>query len=110
MIMGGLLTFPASLIFETWQPIQESDLSFFILLLFLIVIAGNIVFYNFYGALLKKYTVTFIAISSLMCPLFTAVLSNIFLGEKITLSLFISNLIVFIGLYIYYQDEQKQVI
>lgn len=104
MFLGGLLALPTSLIFETWQPIP--DIKTFVFLLFLIIITGNVVFYNFYGALLKKYTVTFIAISSLMCPLFTAILSNIFLGEQITLSLFASNLIVFLGLYIYYQEEK----
>ncbi len=106
MFLGGLLTFPTSWLFETRHPI--TDLSNFLFLLFLIILAGNIVFYNFYGALLKKYTVTFIAISSLMCPLFTAIFGKIFLGEQITLSLFISNLTVFLGLYIYYQEEKQE--
>ena len=106
MLAGGLLAVPFSLIFEGFFPVTNiKELSFW---LFLIVIIGSIVFYYFYGSLLKKYSATFISLTTLTCPLFTAIFGVLFLREHVTLAFIAANILVFAGLYIYYIEEDKK--
>lgn len=81
--------------------------SFFFLMfyVFLLILVANIIFYNFYGHLLKKYSPTFLSLVGLLCPLFAALLGWIFLGETVSWPFFVSLAMVLIGAYIFYQDE-----
>jgi drug/metabolite transporter (DMT)-like permease len=77
-------------------------LAFYILLLILLV---NVIFYNFYIYLLKKYSATFLSFVGFSAPLFAAFFGWLFLGESISWEFFISVFVVGFGLYIFYQDE-----
>ena len=84
------------------------DLLVFAVYIALLILVANIIFYNSYGFLLKKYTPTFLSLVGLLCPLFTAFLGWIFLGEKVTWIFFVSLAVVLLGAYIFYKDELKQ--
>ena len=70
-----------------------------------IVIAGNFISYIGLGALLKKYSATFITLSGLVRPMFAAIYGYIFLTESITWHFFASMFFVSVGLYIFYKEE-----
>jgi drug/metabolite transporter (DMT)-like permease len=67
MLIGGLLAFSHSALTDTWQPTPIAIGSFtpFFGWTLLMAFISNIVCYNLYGFLLKKYTATFLL--SLAC-------------------------------------------
>jgi drug/metabolite transporter (DMT)-like permease len=105
-VIGGLMSFLAALIFETWEPITNTTSFWCYFSLF--VIMGNLIANTLYTTLFKYYTVTFISFAGLTTPLFAAIYGYFFLGEVITMQLLISMVIVACGLYIFYQEELRQ--
>ncbi len=109
MLGGGLLALLTSYVMEGyWQISPVNNIGAFLALTALIIIVVNIIFYNFYGFLLREYTATFLSFAGFMCPLFAALFGVIFLGEQVTWHFFFSSLIVLCGLYIFYQEELRQ--
>lgn len=105
MTAGGILAFGTTFFIQDGFTITN-QLSF-VGWLAIVILISNILCHNIYGHLLKTYTATFISFAGFICPLFAAFNGWAFLGEKITWHYFLSTLIVFIGLYIFYQDELK---
>lgn len=108
MFFGGLIAFITSAFTESWNPFPVTEWMPFIKGLLLIIVVANLIFYNLYGYLLNFYTVTFLSFCGILCPIFTAILSNLALGEKITINLIISGLLAALGLFIFYQEELSQ--
>jgi drug/metabolite transporter (DMT)-like permease len=108
MFFGGILALLTSGIFESWSPSPVVDMKAFIYLTLLIVFVANIIFYNFYSFLLKKYTATFLSFAGFLCPLFTALFGMIFLSECIDWTVFFAMGLVCVGLYIFYEEELHQ--
>lgn len=108
MVGGGILALITSFFVEGWSVSPVSSLWPFIQLMTLIIIIGNLLFYNFYGYLLTRYTATFLSFAGFTTPLFAALFGWFFLGESVEWPFFISIFVVFIGLYIFYQEELKQ--
>ncbi len=107
MFLGGFLALLTSIIFETWNPLPIYDFKNFALLTVLMIIVGNILSYNLYGYLLHKYTATYLAFTGFTIPLFTAIMEWIAFKEVIHSDFIISSIIVFVGLYIFHQDELR---
>lgn len=108
MFGGGVLALITSYIFEYNQPV--TNLVTFTSWLMLLVVISNIICHNLSLALLKRYTVTFVSFSEFLAPLFTALYSWLFLGEYVDPRYYFSSVfIVFIGLYLFYQDELKSI-
>jgi len=103
MLSAGLLGLPCSLIFEF--PIHFPHVWPFMGWFLLVVLFGNIIFYNLYGSLLKRYTLTFISFTGFTIPFFTALYSWLLLNEHLTWHFFISFLFVAFGLYLFYKDD-----
>ncbi len=74
----------------------------------LLILIGNILSYSLYGYFLRKYTATFVTFADFTGPLFAAVFGWIFLKEMVTWHFFVSTVIVFIGVYIFYLEELRQ--
>ena len=108
MVGGGILALITSFFIEGWSVSPVTQFWPFVKLTFLIIIVANILFYNFYGYLLTRYTATFLSFAGFTTPLFAALFGWLFLGEKVHWSFFLSLMVVFIGLYIFYQEELKQ--
>lgn len=110
MLIGGTLALFSSCFIEIWHPLPIAEGSFIPLSSALIFISllSNIVCYNLYGFLLKKFTATFLSLIGLLSPVFTSLHSFILLGEPPSPIILVSTLIVLIGLSLVYREEKKQ--
>ena len=107
MLLGGFFALLTSITLESWSPIPISNYYNFAYLIILIIIIGNILCYNMYGLLLNKYTATFLSFAGFMTPLFTALFQFIFFKEPVSWAFFATAILVFFGLYIFYQEELR---
>jgi len=110
MLLAGFVSLLVSI---CTQNVSEIDLLYtmpsqFWILLTLIILIANVVFYNLYGYLLKKYTATFLSFVGFVTPLFTACYDWIFLQIPVSHDFFVTIIIVGCGIYIFYQEELKQ--
>lgn len=103
MLLGGLLSFATSFIFEA-QPFVSSWPNFLFWVGALILVS-NIVVYNFYGWLLGRYSITFLTFAGFLCPSFAMLYDWLLLGGKLSINTLTSLGLVTIGLYIFYRQE-----
>ena len=112
MMVNGITMFFAGILGLATIPFDDfhmpSSLSSYIGWLFVAIIVSNIICYNLYGHLMKQFSATFLSFSGFLVPIFAAFYGWGFLGETITWHFYASSLIVFIGLYLFYQDELKK--
>lgn len=109
MFLGGLLALITSFFVDTWQHHGPfTKLWPFVGYTAMLILISNIIVYNWYVALLKKYSATFIAFVSFTQPLYVSLYSWIWLGEVVTLRFFTSVFVVIIGLCIFYQEELQK--
>jgi len=114
MIAGGVLLACSSVCFEIMPHYAQThslsvvtNIQQFLVWATLLTLVANVIVYNFYGWLLKKYSLTFLSFAGFLCPLFGALLGWLFLSEQITVYFIISLLLVGFALYIFYQDELR---
>jgi len=107
MVVGGALALGNSYFVEDWNPVPVTEAIPFLECTLLLVIISNMICYNLYGHLLKKFTATFMSFAGFTTPLFTAVYGWYFLSEQISPSVYVSAAIVFVGLSVFYQEELK---
>ena len=107
MTLGGSMALIHSFLVEDWQPIPVLSWIPYLECSLLLIVVSNLICYNLYGQLLKKFSATFMSFAGFTTPLFTAVFGWYYLGESITLPFYLSTVIVFTGLAIFYQEELK---
>lgn len=107
MLGGGMLALLHSRLTENWNPVPVNSFVPFIECFILLIIISNFICYNLYGALLKRFTATFVSFAGFTTPLFTAFFGWFFLGEVIPPEFFISAAVVFLGLFLFNQEELK---
>jgi drug/metabolite transporter (DMT)-like permease len=105
MTLGGVMALVHSYFVEPWNPIPVSEVWPFMECAVLLIVISSFICYNLYGYLLKKYSVTFISFAGFITPFFTALFGWLYLGEVVTWPFWLSAVIVFIGLSLFYQDE-----
>ncbi len=110
MLIGGSFALIHSLFVDSWTPtpIASGSVLPFLQTTLFITLISNIVCYNLYGLMLRKYTATFLSFVGLLSPIFASLNSWIFLGEPLSWQIFLSTGIVSIGLLIVYYAELKQ--
>jgi len=110
MLIGGTLAFIHSFFTENWNPTPIATATFlpFIGLTVLMAFISNILCYNLYGMMLKKFTATFLSFIGLLSPIFASLHGFLFLGEPLSWLIFLSTGIVCLGLWIVYSAELKQ--
>ncbi|MCL4361392.1 DMT family transporter [Candidatus Dependentiae bacterium] len=104
MLIGGILAFFTSYIIGEQMNLNWN----LILWISLLILVSNILFYNLYAWLMHLYSLTFLSFAGFLSPIFGAIFGYLILNEKITYHYFISLIIVFIGLYIFYKDEMNK--
>lgn len=109
MLLGGITALPFSHLLEGRVNIFEiENKGYFFFLLTSLILLANVLFYNLYSYLLKRYTTTILSFFGLLTPLFVAMLESIFLEMTISPSFFISTFVISFGIYIFYQEEIYQ--
>lgn len=107
MFFGGLCAFLTAPIFEGWYPV--TDTFEFLKWLVFVTIIGSVICQNLYAHLLKTYTATFMSFAGFMSPFFAAFYGWLWLNEKTTWHFYLSSVIVFISLILFYKDELKSI-
>ena len=108
MFFGGLLAFVVSLGVEGMPALKvgtHHGMIAFVSYAFALILIANVIAYNMYAALLKRYSATFLSFAGFSTPLFAALFGWIFLSEPVSWQFFISLSIIFFGLYLFYQEE-----
>ena len=77
-------------------------------LLSLVIFISSIVSYAVYLWLLKYYSATFLSLSDFLRTIFATAYGCFFLHEALTFSFFISALMIFTGLILFYREEIKE--
>ena len=109
MVVGGCFALTHSRLVENWNPIPvHGSLITFAECSILLIAISSIICYNLYGSLLKKYSATFISFAGFTTPLFTAFFGWIYLGELVTWPFYLSAVMVFAGLFVFYQEELQR--
>lgn len=108
MLIGGVLALIHSYVTgESWSPIPVigGQYGAFIECAFWMTIISNVICYNLYGYLLKRFSATFMSLAGLVTPLFASLFGWYFLDENISWHFFASMGLFSIGLAIFYQEE-----
>lgn len=110
MLIGGLMALITSLFIDTWNPIPVAQGAFtpYILSTLGMTALYNILCYNLYGFLLRRFTATFLSFMGLLSPIFASLTGWLFLGEAPSWQILASTGIVSIGLFFFYRAELKQ--
>lgn len=110
MMIGGILAFIHSFLTDSWNPtpIAPGGFTPFLGWTLGMTFVSNIVCYNLYGMMLKRFTATFLSFMGLLSPIFASLHGWIFLHEPISGLIFLSTGIICIGLWIVYAAELKQ--
>lgn len=108
MLVGGILALGHSFTVEDWNPFPVTNYPIFLECTLLLIVISNLICYNLYGTLLKRYSATFMSFAGFTTPLFTALFGWLLLGEIVTWPFYLSFFIVFLGLLLFDQEELKQ--
>jgi len=110
MLIGGSIAFVHSFFVDNWSPIPVAagHIAPFIQGIVIMTLVSNILCYNLYGFMLKKYTATFLSFMGLLSPIFASLNSWIILGESPSWQILVSTSVVSLGLFVVYQAELKQ--
>lgn len=108
MLVGGVMSFFTWMV-GNWGNLAHpvTDWGSFIFWLMLLILSANIVFYNLYGFLLNRYSITFLTFAGWLCPCFATLYEWLFMEGTITWHYGASLGLVILGLYVFYQGELK---
>ncbi|MEL7431632.1 MAG: DMT family transporter [Chlamydiota bacterium] len=110
MLFGGLFSLLHSLFVDVWDPtpVASGYEGSFLQGLLVMTLISNIVCYNLYGFLLRKYSATFLSFMGLLSPVFASLISWALLGETPSPLIFASTGVISLGLWIMYKEELAQ--
>ena len=110
MLLGGFMALVHSSLIESWTPMPFSSehLIPFIKGITLIILISNIICFNIYGYMLRRFTATFLSFMGLVSPIFSSIIEWFLLGEPLSPQIFLGTAIVSLGLWIVYRSELKQ--
>lgn len=109
MILGGAFALGHSYFAgENWAPLPITQVQPYIINTIIMCIISNIICYNLYGYLLKRFTATFMSFAGLVTPIFASLFGYLWLGEVISWHFFVSIALFTTGLFIFYREEIAQ--
>lgn len=107
MLIGGLVTLGHSYFVESWNPFPVSNWAGFLKTGTALLVVSNLLAYNFYGFLLKRYSATFMSFAGFSTPFFASLFGWFFLNEVVPWPLWVGLGILFVGLFLFHQEEIK---
>ncbi|MEX0672438.1 MAG: DMT family transporter, partial [Candidatus Babeliales bacterium] len=105
MIVGGILSFITSYFIESWNPAVSAWWP----VLWqggLLILLANLIYYNFYGYLLHRYSITFLSFVGFVTPIFTALFDWLFFGLTVSPAFYGTTVCVACGLWLFWIDER----
>ncbi|MDN3508452.1 MAG: DMT family transporter [Candidatus Neptunochlamydia sp.] len=83
MLIGGAMALAHSFLIDSWTPTPVINNHFFLFIqgIVLMIFFSNILCFNLYGYMLKRYTATFLSFMGLLSPIFASISSWIILKE-----------------------------
>lgn len=110
MLLGGLMALANSFFIDSWNPLPVSNASMggFLQGVVMMTLISNVLCYNLYGMMLKRFTATFVSVLGLLSPIFASLNSWLLLGEAPSPIIFASTVIVGFGAWLVYSAELKQ--
>lgn len=110
MLLGGMMALIHSFLIESWSPMPFSAEHFspFMKGILLMTVISNIICFNLYGFMLRRFTATFLSFMGLLSPIFASFNEWLILGQSPNWMIFLGTGIVSCGLFIVYQAELKQ--
>lgn len=110
MLFGGMLALSHSMLTESWNPLPVIPQNFapFIGWILIMTLVSNLICYNLYGMMLKKFTATFLSFLGVLSPIFASLHGWLFLNEPLSWVIFLSTALVALGLWVVYSAEIKQ--
>ncbi len=107
MVLGGSMSLIHSGCVENWNPVPVTEfLPFFLCAAWLLVVS-NLICYNLYGWLLKRFSATFMSFAGFTTSMFSALFGWGLLNETLNWAFFTSSGIILCGLTLFYQEELK---
>jgi drug/metabolite transporter (DMT)-like permease len=106
MLIGAGFFLPTLLVLQPHAWVQVTDWPSFMGWLALLIFLSQVVSYNLYSWLLTRYSITFMTLCGFLCPLFSAVLGAVLLGESISWHYWISLCGVIGGLFLFTAEKQ----
>ncbi len=109
MLIGGLIALIHSFLTDGISPlpIRTGGISVVIQGTIAMTLISNIICYNLYGYLLKRYTATLLSFFGLLSPIFASITGWFFIKEAPSPIIIASTAIVALGLYVVYKEETK---
>ena len=110
MLFGGTIALIHSFFIDSWNPlpIAQGHTSEVMGIIMVMTLLFNVLCYNLYGMMLRRYTATFLSFIGLLSPIFASLNGWIFLGEPLSWTILLSTAIVSSGLSLVYYAELKQ--
>jgi len=110
MLIGGLIALLHSCLSENWSPLPVASSHFgaFFQGILIMTFISNILGFNLYGLMLKKFTATFLSFMGLLSPIFASISSWLILNETPSPVIFLSTAVVSIGAWLVYSAELRQ--
>lgn len=107
MAVGGVCALITSYICEGWHPLPVVAWVPFIKTVGLLIFISNILFYNLFGSLLRRYTITFLTFIGFLTPIFASLFGWLFLHERITWHYGVSLFLLVGALAIFNSDSKR---
>lgn len=109
MCVGGVLALAHSYYAgENWAPLPVTDMQPYLINTLIMCVISNLICYNLYGYLLKRFTATFMSFAGLVTPFFASLFGFIWLQEAITWHFMVSVALFSVGLAVFYREELGQ--
>lgn len=110
MLFGGFLALIHSFFIDAWSPLPVAThhLAPLALTILSMTFISNIVCFNLYGYLLKRFTATLLSFVGLLSPIFASLSSWALLGETPSWVIFAGTSIMLFGMWIVYKAELRQ--
>jgi drug/metabolite transporter (DMT)-like permease len=106
MACGGIGALITSYAYEGWDPVPVVAWIPFIKSVALLIFVSNILFYNLFGSLLRRYSITFVTFIGFLTPIFASLFGWLFLHETITWHYGVS-LLLLIGALALFNSDTK---
>lgn len=108
MLIGGMQSLIIAYFFEPVAIFDWDTLPQFSFWLFLIILITNVIYYNAYSYLLKRYTATLLSFMGCIVPLMTSLFDWLLLDIQVSSTFFITLIFASFGVYLFYQEELRQ--